>query len=174
MRFLYVLFLSAPVFILATGCDDSKPTASSGAKSATVNTPPPATVDAHVHPTEGPHHGDLIELGNEEYHAEMVHDDASVTIYILDSAAKVAVPITATELVINLMHDGKPEQFKLAAVPDTADPAGKSSRFTLKDAELAKHIEEETAEPKLTVTINNKPYKGDIKHEHGGDHGHDH
>ena len=37
---------------------------------------PPATVDdhaGHAHPTEGPHGGDLIELGNEEYHAELIH-----------------------------------------------------------------------------------------------------
>lgn len=34
----------------------------------------------HAHPTHGPHGGDLIELGNEQYHAELVHphghDDA--------------------------------------------------------------------------------------------------
>mgnify|MGYP006188166609 CR=1 FL=1 len=27
----------------------------------------------HAHPSHGPHGGDLIELGNEEYHAELVH-----------------------------------------------------------------------------------------------------
>ncbi len=53
-----------------------------------MDAPPPATVDVHSHPTEGPHHGTLIELGKEEYHAELVHDDKMVTIYILDSAAK--------------------------------------------------------------------------------------
>ena len=37
---------------------------------------PPATVEAgHAHPSEGPHGGSLIELGNEEYHAELVHDE---------------------------------------------------------------------------------------------------
>ncbi len=46
-----------------------------------------------------------------------------MTIYILDSAAKTAVPIDAQELVINLVHDGKPEQFKLAASPDAGDPS---------------------------------------------------
>lgn len=52
-------------------------------------------------------HGDLVELGNEEFHAEVVHGEAgSVTVYILDSAAKVTVPIDATELTINVSHDG--------------------------------------------------------------------
>ena len=157
----------------SSGCTpESKPDASkSGGNIVTVTGAPPATVDAHVHPSEGPHHGSLIELGNEEFHAEMVHDDKSVTIYILDSAATRAVPIDATELTINILHEGKPEQFKLAASPDTGDPTGKSSRFTLADAELARHIDDETAAPKLSVTINGTPYRGEIKHDHAG---HDH
>ena len=151
---------AAALFLAMTGCY--------GNKSKTVSTPPPATVETHSHPSEGPHHGDLIELGNEEFHAEMVLDDAAgaVTIYILDSAAKVAVPIDATELVINLKHDGKPEQFKLMPSADTGDPAGKSSRFTLKDADLTAHIEDAAADAKMSVTINGKPYSGAIQHSH--------
>ncbi len=151
---------AAALFLAMTGCD--------GNKSKTVSTPPPAPVETHLHPAKGPHHGDLIELGNEEFHVEMVHDDAAgaVTIYILDSAAKVAVPIDATELVINLKHDGKPEQFKLMPSADIGDPAGKSSRFTLKDADLAAHIEDAAAAPKMSVNINGKPYSGEIKHQH--------
>jgi len=66
--------------------------------------PPETTAHAeHAHPGEGPHHGDLVELGNEEYHAEVVHGEGgSVSVYILDSAAKSAVPIDATELTINI------------------------------------------------------------------------
>ncbi len=72
---------------------------------------PPDTAGVHDHPAEGPHHGSLIELGNEEYHAELVHDAENVTVYILDSSASTATPIEAPELTINLMHDGKPAQF---------------------------------------------------------------
>ena len=157
----------------SSGCTpESKPGASkSDGSNVTVTAAPPATVDAHVHPTEGPHHGSLIELGNEEFHVEMVHHANSVTIYILDSAATKAVPIDATELTINVLHEGKPEQFKLVASPDTGDPTGKSSRFVLVDAELAGHIDDEAAAPKLSVTINGTPYRGEIKHDHDG---HDH
>jgi hypothetical protein len=72
----------------------------------------------HAHASAGPHGGSLIELGEEEYHAELVHDDASgiVTVYLLDSAAKTAVPIDATEVVINLKHEGRGEQFKQQAI----------------------------------------------------------
>lgn len=141
-----------------------------------MDMPPPPTVEIHAHPSEGPHHGSLIELGKEEFHAELVHDDKSVSIYILDGAAKSAVPIDAAELVINLLHDGKPEQFKLVATPDTGDPTGKSSRFVSTDPELVEHIDDESTKPKLSVTINGKGYRGTITHNHEGhDHaGHDH
>lgn len=139
---------------------------------------PPDTVDSHAghaHPSEGPHHGGLIELGNEEYHAELLHDETTgtVTIYILDGTAKTQVPIEATEIMINAKHDGKPEQFSLTATPDSSDPAGKSSKFVSNDKELAMHLDEEGAEPRLVLTINGKSYRGLIEHDH--DHaGHDH
>jgi len=160
---------------LAVGCGPKSETVSTDAISDTVvmDDMPAATIDVHAHPSEGPHHGSLIELDNEEYHVELVHDDKSVTVYVLDAAAKVAVPIDAAEVTINLLHDGKPEQFKLLASPDSDDPSGKSSRFTLADAELAIHLDDETAKPKLTLTINGTPYRGEIKHDHDHE-GHDH
>ena len=68
---------------------------------------PPETEDAHGHPSEGPHNGTLVELGNEEFHVEIVHDAESVTVYVLDAAAKVAVPIDAADISINLMQHGE-------------------------------------------------------------------
>ncbi len=171
-----ILVSSAIVVSIAvlTGCTPGTiPSAATGGTNSAVTSGPLATVDSHVHPTEGPHHGSLVELGNEEYHVELVLDDKSVTIYILDAAAKNAVPIDSPDLTINVMHEGKPEQFKLPATPDTGDPAGKSSRFTLADEELAGHIDDEAAGPRLSVTINGTPYRGEIKHSH--DHaGHSH
>ena len=167
--------LTACALLFAIGCAGE--TSTSGPETAG----PPNTVDAHddhagnAHPSEGPHHGGLIELGNEEYHAELVHDDdaGTVTIYILDGAATKQVPIDAKEITINATHDGKPEQFKLAATPDTNDPAGKSSRFVSNDKELALHLDEEGAEPRLVLSINGKSYRGTITHDHNHE-GHDH
>lgn len=146
---------------------------------APASTSPAASADphaGHAHPTEGPHHGELIELGNEEYHAELLHDDSSVTIYVLNGAADKQFPIEATEVVINTTHDGKPEQFTLVAKPDVSDPAGKSSCFVSEDTGLVHHIDEEHASHRLALTINGKPYRGEISHHHDGhDHrGHDH
>jgi hypothetical protein len=138
------------------------------APSRDTSAAPSATAESHEHPTEGPHHGSLIELGNEEYHAELLHDEqaGTITVYILDSAAKQAVPIDATELTVNLSHDGQAEQFSLAASPQSSDPPGQSSRFTSSDAELAEELDHEHAEAQLVVTINAKQFRGTVAHDH--------
>lgn len=132
----------------------------------------------HEHPAHGPHEGDLIELGDEEYHAEFVHDEKTcdVTIYVLDSSAKEAVAIEATEIVINLKHDGKPLQHRLKAEPQEGDAEGKSSRFVSKSNDgLCHEIDEGGADARLQITIAGKSYTGEIVHDHDHDHaGHDH
>lgn len=166
------IVLSTLVFAAACG-RDSKNSGGGPGSNLSVDAPPPPTVEIHDHPSEGPHHGTLVELGKEEYHAEVVHSKDTVTIYILDGQAKSAVPIDATEVTVNVVHDGKPEQFKLAASPDAGETGGKSSRFTVANAELAAHIDDSAAAPKLSLTIAGKPYRGEIKHDHDG-HAHDH
>jgi hypothetical protein len=133
----------------------------------------------HEHPSHGPHDGDLIELGDEEYHAEFVHDEktSDVTIYILDSSAKRPVAIEAKEVTISLKHEGNPEQHKLTADPQEGDERGKASRFvSKKNDELCHAIEEEGSGARLQVTIAGKSFTGDIVHSHdhaGHDHKHD-
>lgn len=129
--------------------------------------------EGHAHPSEGPHHGDLIELGNEEYHAELVHTEEAVTIYILDGAAKTAVSIDAAEVVINALVDDEPKQYQLTAAPQEGDGEGKASRFELKDSALVQALESESSAPKLNVTINGTPFTGRIEHHHDHE-GHDH
>lgn len=124
----------------------------------------------HAHPSEGPHGGALIELGNEEYHAELVHDEAvgTVTIYLLDSTAGNPVRIDAGEITINASHEGQAEQFQLASNPKESDPEGQSSRFVSSDKELGEHLDH--GEARLNVTIDGKPYSGKIPADHGHDH----
>ena len=157
------------VFLLA-GCSE---TGSAPSPVLTYRPPEAETHAEHAHPSEGPHHGDLVELGNEEFHAEVVHGEGgSVSVYILDSAATAAVPIDATELTINITHDGNAEQFKLPADRDAADPDGKSSRFSLKDEELSSDLDSHDAAAKLVVMINSKSYSGKIAHDHDAEHKH--
>ena len=171
MKSVYTSITLALMAMIVAGCSSESSTGPDTAG-------PPNTMDSHdghAHPSEGPHHGDLIELGNEEYHAEILHDEdaGTVTIYVLNGAATEQVPIDATEITINAKHDGKPEQFTLAASPDAIDPQGKSSRFVSNDEELAHHLDEEGAEPRLVLTINGKSYRGVITHDHDHE-GHDH
>ena len=158
------------------GCTSETATSGTGsqtsAPSPTVDTQAGHDHASHAHAAEGPHHGTLSELGNDEYHAEFLHDDQSVTIYILDGSADKQLPIDATEIAINTIHAGLPKQFKLDASPDENDPPGKSSRFVSSDQELASHINEVGAEPRLVLTINEKSYRGKIALDASHDHDH--
>ena len=87
-----VTCLTLAAAISISGCGNSDNQARSDkASDATTQT----AEHGHSHPTEGPHHGSLIELGDEEYHGELVHDDkaGTVTIYLLDSSAREAVAV---------------------------------------------------------------------------------
>lgn len=92
-----------------------------------------------------------------------------MTVYVLDSAAKESVPIEASDVLVNLTRDGKPQQFKLPASPESSDPPGKSSKFHLKDAELAKLLDDEKSAPKLVLSIAGKQYTGKVEHHHDHD-----
>lgn len=130
--------------------------------------------DHGEHASEGPHHGHLIELGNEEYHAELTHDEASktVAIYLLDGSAKSSVAIPDPEIILNLSVDGKLKQFKLAGTPQSTDPQGSCSKFSLTNEELLEALESPKTSGRLNVTIKGKPYNGAIKHEAHGAHEH--
>ncbi|MDA1165948.1 MAG: hypothetical protein O3B13_22860 [Planctomycetota bacterium] len=195
---------------IVSGCADSTDNSQFSDVSVTESESPDESAHAaHAHPSEGPHGGDLIELGNEEYHAELVHpeghdddahahekdgdaghkegdhkeghaddgdhDHAGITIYILDGSARNTVAIDATEITLNLSHDGKPEQFKLAAMPTESDADGKSSRFASADKNLLERFHKEEINGTLVLTINGKSYRGKVTHDHEGhDHGHKH
>lgn len=175
--FVLLTAFTATSFII--GCGDSQKKQSETSTQPVANAPP-ATVETghdHAHPTEGPHHGNLIELGNEQYHAELIHDDASgtLTVYILDAAAKIAVPITAPELTINITHDGQGEQHKILAKAEKSDPAGKSSRFVSEDKELMEELDHEDATAQLVVNVEGTQLRGAIEHSHEhDDHEHSH
>ena len=132
--------------------------------------------DEHGHSSEGPHHGVLVELGNEEYHAEVVHDDATgtVTVYLLDASAKKNVTSDATEVTINVKHGEKPEQFKLPALPQDGESTGQSSRYALTDKELAEHLDETGAAARVSLMIGGQPFSGVIPHADHAAHSHNH
>lgn len=134
----------------------------------------------HTH-EPGPHDGHIIELGTEEYHAELTHDEAThkVGVYLLGSDQKTAKPVQATKVNINVAEDGKPTQFELPAVPQEGESDGTSSYFEIVSEPLCTVVcgesEAKSTQARLSLTIDDKRYVGLIEtsaHDH--DHGHDH
>ncbi len=125
----------------------------------------------HKHGALGPHHGELIELGDEAYHGELVYDLQAglITIYILDGNANALVRVAEDAVTLNLMLDGSPSGFRLTAERTEKDAAGRASRFILTNKNVADALDQEGARGQLRVIIGGKPFSGPI--DHGG-HGH--
>ena len=134
-KYFLVLIVGALSTVLI-GCGDNPP---AGPRMVTGDPPTAAHSGAEshgdAHPTEGPHQGQLIELGREEYHAELTHDDEvkKVTVYLLDKAGKTAVTSVDAELALNRVVEGKPLQAKLVAEPQEGDIYVQSSRYAIVD-----------------------------------------
>jgi len=133
----------------------------------------PKSAEAHDHDHEhhhhGPHNGHLMELGEEEYHAEWTHDESGkVTFYILDSGAKKEVPITAQHITIDVkVGENPPKTYQLEAVNPTD---GKSAAFSITDKGF-EGVFDQLKSPGLTLTIhlniNGKQFDQPVKeHEH--------
>lgn len=129
--------------------------------------------DHHDHGAKGPHGGSIVELGEEEYHAEVVLDaDAhTIRVFVLGKDAKTATPIPATELTVT--PEEKPA-LTLKAAPQDGEGDGKASRFELVD-EAAVHalLDAGMIHGDLGVKIGDKAYKGHIDYHLDGIH-HDH
>ena len=168
MFYLLRFIIAGGLLSFAVGCTGQP----AGGPSANDGATPAAKADAHAHdhPSHGPHNGTLVELGNHEFHIEVTHDANSVTLYVLDDHAGQVVPVDASELTINLSQAGAPQQFKLPANPDPADPSGKSSRFTLADTNLVALLDDHDAAASVSLTIDGTPYSGKIEHDHDHDH----
>jgi hypothetical protein len=163
MRFHLILAGCAGLMLVA-GCNSQNQTYHEVPKGVRVKDQP------HPHGEEGPHGGHLVELGEEEYHAEVVLDpkSAKITLYILDSTAKKPVPIDASEVKVELTMGGQPKPLVAKAAPDSGDPAKKSSRFEIADnPDVKANIkDEEDLKGSVTVSIGGKTYTGKIVHEH--------
>jgi hypothetical protein len=136
--------------------------------------------DVHTHDhgdhEMGPHDGHLLELGEEEYHAEWTHDDESgkVTIYILDGEGKKEVPIDAESLTINTTIKGETTPHSLEAVNATSGDKPLASQFEITDKALVTTLKAigKDVSANLEVKIKDKTYPAKFEaheeHEHGG------
>ncbi|MEX0726595.1 MAG: hypothetical protein WEB58_20630 [Planctomycetaceae bacterium] len=124
----------------------------------------------------GPHEGHLLELGEHEYHAEVVFDGASrnLTVYILGADAKSPLPI-ANDAVVFELEEGEDElELAITAVPLEGEPEGKSSRFEVAGDAVPERIKsEEDLEGHLHITIEGKEFEGELHHDGDHEHGHE-
>ena len=131
----------------------------------------------HEHEAHGPHDGELLEVGKEEYHVELCVNDEKkqVVVFLMDKEAKGYVSIDASFIAVNAKVKGKPIQFKLKPIPQEKDPKGTASAFGLVGPELIDAIHDKASDARLSLKIGDKPYTVKLKHDHDHDHeGHDH
>ncbi len=169
-------FVGAAALLAATGCGSqpAKPTAPASSEQPADHDHGDHEHGDHDHAELGPHGGQLIELGEEEYHAELLHDDQmhKVTIYVLDGKAAETVPVSAPEVTIQLEAEGKPQRFALAAVHLDQENPSQAICFETTNEELSHALDEEGAKATLTIDVNGREFTGAIVHEHEHDHKH--
>jgi hypothetical protein len=167
--------LTASVAIWATGCPNSAPTPTTPTKTGGDEHGHEHGAEGHDHAHDhGPHGGHVVEIGNEEFHAEWTHaDDGTVTVYLLDAEMKNEVPIPAEDITIETKIGEKASTFKLAAVNRSEGDMPKTAKFEVVDKGLLGVLEalSEKVTATLKLDINGKPYEAAITHD---DHGHKH
>ena len=175
--------LVSAVSVWLAGCNPAAPPSStSGSGTTDSHEHEGHGHEGHDHAHHGPHGGDIMAIGEEQYHAEWKHDDATgtVTFYILDAEAKKEVPIAAEKITIDVkLGEKDPITYELLAVNPVGDEK-KTAQFEIVDQELLAVIEGLTPEAKgvtatLNVDINGTPFSQKIEKEaHDHDHAHDH
>ena len=83
----------------------------------------------HAGHGSGPHDGTVADWGGGKFHVEFTvdHGKQEGTVYILGADEKTPTPIDAAEIELSISEPAM--QVTLKAVPQSTDPAGKSSRF---------------------------------------------
>lgn len=169
LRFTFLALVSGGLIVTGIGCGGG----GSDYKKTSELKKAPAVEHDHDHGAAGPHGGSLVELGDEEYHAEVVldHDAHALRVYMLGKDAKTATPVAASELT--LTPEGK-TALTLKATPQKDDGEGKSSLFELIDNEVVHgFMDAGMIHAQLSVKIGDTPYSGDVDY-HLEDAHHDH
>lgn len=160
------LFLFCLTITISAGCNsDSKPTADGSNAGAAGGG------HDHDHASEGPHGGHILELGNEEYHLEWLHNESGkLTFYLLDAKVKEDVSTTASSISITAtVKDESTTTTLNSATPDAAE----HNRFEIIDPVLLQRLElvGHGVTAKASVQIGDKEFIGEFEHH---DHGHGH
>src|SRR5260221_3642938 len=108
-----------------SGCQDAK----SVAKSTAV--PKAKESHDHDHPEKGPHGGELVEWGEEDYHIEVTfdHKNKQAVIYLLDSTARNAANVETDKVKVTLKISNTQPPITLLLQHDAAKSSDKGLAF---------------------------------------------
>lgn len=124
----------------------------------------------HGEAAEGPHHGSLVELGAEEFHAEIVVDAKAhaLKLYLLGPDGKTAASTPAG--VATIAVEGGPT-LTLKAVE--GQPEGMNTVFQVVDEKAVHDIAEaEFIHGELKITVGEKPFTVGLDVHFHADHDH--
>lgn len=168
-------------FLLLGGC-------SAGSSDVTPPTPADSHDDhghdhghshghGHDHESLGPNGGHVLAFGDEEFHAEWIHDDESgkLTVILLDKDAKQEITTSAESVTIEVkIGDSPSREYVLPALVGEAPDAG-NSRFEVTKPPLITALKiGEGVEVTMHVELDGKPFSAKIEHHDHSHHGHHH
>jgi hypothetical protein len=132
----------------------------------------------HDHDAHGPNGGHLLEVGEEQYHVEVVFDNdkRTLTAFILGPDAKTAYPIAGESIDFDMEIGDKEHEIPLAAKPLEGEKDGKSSRFVAEGKAIPESVKAESdLNGHFHLDIGENHFHVDLAHgDHDHDHDHDH
>lgn len=168
----FVLSLSVAASLGLAGCTPSEPAAKPFGDGDNVTNTTPAA----AHPDHGPNGGHIVELGEEEFHAEVAVDkDRKLTVWLLDESMKAAKPVENGTVQIMTKVDAKDVTLDLVAAPLEGEADGKCSRFELAADQVPGAVMDiEGLTGDLSLKFGDKTLKSSLTegHDHD-DHGHE-
>ena len=166
----FFLALGVAASLCLAGCTPSEPPARVFNPDDNVNNTTPVA----AHPEHGPNGGHIIELGEEEFHAEVAVDkDRKLIVWLLDESMKAAKPVENGTVQIMTKVDAKDVTLDLVAAPLDGEKDGQCSRFELAADKLPGAVMDiEGLTGDLTLKFGDKTLKNSLTGGH--DHGHAH
>ena len=129
----------------------------------------------HQHAAEGSHDGYIIELGDGQYHAELLPDETGhgVAVNLLDAETKEPVASDQAEITLQIFEDGHFGDYLLEAVTADASQSGNSRFATVNEKLSDVLLGSDEVRGRLKVSIQGKPLTGIVeRHAHEqSDHG---
>lgn len=125
-RFLLSLFVLSSLISVLTGCSQSKPVAPPAGKTERAT-----SVNEHGHKPSA-HGGIIIEIGQDNYHAEALFEKGgAVRLYLLGKDESKVQEIESQSISAFVKNEGDVEAvaFSLRAEPQTGDKSGMTSLF---------------------------------------------